>query len=129
MANAAQNKVSLLIVAQDQFTAVLIEDTLNNYTLTVKKTFKGKEALTYSLNNRVDLLITGLLLPDMPGKDLIAEIREHAGRPGPEIIVFTSAPEMLSEEDKKKYRILNVLEKPLDDISVFEEMVKGITER
>lgn len=70
-------KLKVLLVEDEPLIAMTIVDILEEFGHSVMEAGSGREALTiFERENGVDLLITDLGLPDMPGEQLAQRMRE-----------------------------------------------------
>jgi CheY-like chemotaxis protein len=73
----------------------------------------GREALdTYRSAEKVDLVLTDIVMPEMGGKSLIRELRKVS--PGPKLVAMTGYVLMEDLQQLKEEGPLDVIHKPLD---------------
>ena len=85
----------ILLVDDDRSVLQLLTRALSRYELTVAR--DGLEALAASLSmDRLDLLITDYLMPELVGDELIARIRRQ--RPELKVLVITGHADILEHE-------------------------------
>ena len=84
----------ILIVDDEKEIADLIEVYLRGEGFEVLKYYNGKEALSYVLNNKIDLAILDVMLPDIDGFTLCRKIRENYFFP---IIMLTAKIEEIDK--------------------------------
>lgn len=77
----------ILVVDDEAAIADLIEVYLKNEDYEVYKFYSGKEALECALNEKIDLAVLDVMLPDMDGFEICREIRKSKNFP---IIMLTA---------------------------------------
>ncbi|OGS22685.1 MAG: hypothetical protein A2252_03665 [Elusimicrobia bacterium RIFOXYA2_FULL_39_19] len=110
---------SIMVVEDEELLSQIYEDALKgNYKVIVFKT--GKTALQYLENNKPDLAILDVKLPDMSGLKLVTEIRrKYFILP---IIMCTAYDTFRSDFDLWTAKISDYLVKPI----VLDELKKKI---
>jgi two-component system response regulator VanR len=79
--------INILVVDDEQSIANLIEVYLKNEGFTIFKFYNGKEALTCIENEKIDLAILDVMLPDVDGFSICQQIREKHNFP---VIMLTA---------------------------------------
>jgi response regulator of citrate/malate metabolism len=87
----------------------------------------GQEALTYLLNNEVDLVILDVYMPEMNGIDLLGRMRQHALKA--DVIMVTAANETKQVEELLRLGVVDYLVKPFTEARFMEAMVKYLTKK
>lgn len=82
--------INILIVEDEKDIADLVEVYLKNENINVFKFYNGKEAIECIGNERIDLAILDIMLPDIDGFSICRKIREHHNFP---IIMLTARGE------------------------------------
>ncbi len=84
----------------------------------------GREALDIIENNKIDLVVTDLRMPEMDGVELLAAMSESF----PEIpsIVMTAFGTSAMEQRLQKVGTLNLIEKPLDIDTLEQEIERAL---
>jgi signal transduction histidine kinase/CheY-like chemotaxis protein len=88
---------TLLIVEDDFFNAIYLNEVLTEVGFNILQTEYGKEAIQISLTQAIDLVLLDIRLPDIDGYEVIRQIRQ--GSPEIKIIAQTA---YASNEDKQK---------------------------
>ena len=68
--------MNILVVDDEREIANIVALYLQNDEYNVKKCYTGKEALQYIENNKIDLAILDVMLPDIDGFEILRRIRE-----------------------------------------------------
>ncbi len=77
----------------------------------------GSEAFTILQNNKIDIVITDIRMPDGNGLDLIQQIRSmHAELP---VVLITTGFSDLSASDAQSLGAFAIIEKPIDRKRMF----------
>ncbi|MBP3039499.1 VanR-ABDEGLN family response regulator transcription factor [Bacillaceae bacterium Marseille-Q3522] len=85
---------NILIVDDEQAIADLVEVYLKNENYHIFKFYNGKDALTCMENERLDLAILDVMLPDMDGFSICQQIREKHNFP---VIMLTAKEEEIDK--------------------------------
>lgn len=103
---------------------VIIEDNEQNARLASKLLVReghrvivavdGEEGLTSVFENRPDLVLVDLGLPDIDGQTVVALIRQQADLEQTTILAFTAWPEHTAHQMAQAYGCDGVITKPLD---------------
>ena len=119
--NDDQKKV-ILIVDDDDDVRVLLKDVLKDDSVKLVETACGEDALQVVNRQHVDLVVTDLKMPGMPGNELLAEIRDRF--PQMPVLVITGKPTLDAAVDCMKGGAIDFLTKPFD-ILEFRNMVRN----
>lgn len=96
----------ILLIEDDSTVIESIVYTLEEAGYSVEHAVSGSLGVEIALKNKPDLIIVDLLLPDINGAEVIAEIRKDLWGKDAKIIVLTNLDE---EQMKLKLSSLNVL--------------------
>ncbi|MGH8887918.1 MAG: response regulator transcription factor [Egibacteraceae bacterium] len=77
----------VLVVEDEQKIRELLRVYLERAGLTVRSTPSGAEAITLALANEPDLIVLDLRLPDVPGEEVLREVRQASAVP---VLVLTA---------------------------------------
>jgi two-component system cell cycle sensor histidine kinase/response regulator CckA len=115
---------NVLLVDDDPAVRLMIKTYLRQQGISIIDTASGEEAweIIAQEPSRIQLLVTDLLMPGMPGKELARRVRE-AGYGFP--VLFLSG--YVTDEDET-YEGMDCLPKPLD-LPTFVAKVTGLIER
>jgi putative two-component system response regulator len=72
----------------------------------------GKEALDKYINNKYDIVITDIQMPNMGGLELISNIRKHNEQQ--EIIINSAYTETEFSDEAAKYNVTHYIRKPIN---------------
>ena len=98
------NKINILIIEDEKGISKIIKSYLEKEGYNVFQAFDGKEGLNFFENEKIDLILLDLMIPEISGEELIKEIRNKSNVP---VIMVTAK---VSEED-----IINGLKLGADD--------------
>lgn len=86
------------------------------------KSTSGEKALEVIENNRIDLIVTDIKMPEMHGMELISKIRsKNKNIP---IVVSSGYPGMKEDVDLKYHGIEAFISKPIDDSKLYSELAR-----
>ena len=88
------NNINILIIEDEKKISTIMKSYFEKEGYNVLQAFDGKEGLELFNNNEVDLIILDLMLPKLPGEEVIKEIRNKSDLP----IIMVSAK---VEEDNR----------------------------
>lgn len=98
------NKINILIIEDEKGISKIIKSYLEKEGYNVFQAFDGKEGLNFFENEKIDLILLDLMIPEISGEELIKEIRNKSNVP---VIMVTAK---VNEED-----IINGLKLGADD--------------
>lgn len=88
------NNINILIIEDEKKISTIMKSYFEKEDYNVLQAFDGKEGLELFNNNEIDLIILDLMLPKLPGEEVIKEIRNKSDLP----IIMVSAK---VEEDNR----------------------------
>ncbi|MHC4820967.1 MAG: response regulator [Planctomycetota bacterium] len=86
-ATADDQRATILVVDDEAFIRDLVRDTLETRGYTTHQASNGDEALLCLERETIDIMITDVVMPGMPGLDLVKRVRHDF--PGIHMIVLT----------------------------------------
>lgn len=132
MSENPYTQMHVLVVDDEPFIRKLVERTLIDIGVgDVSQSGNGKEALDFlqSENNRADLVICDLEMPEMNGFEFVKQVRNYDGEkfdPGLPIIILTGHADEGSVKDATSLGIDGYLVKPFSRKSLEMVMLKYI---
>ncbi|QHI98061.1 response regulator [Xylophilus rhododendri] len=103
--------LNILIVDDNREAAELFQELLEMQDYAVRCAFTGQQALDLARNEKADVYLVDLTLPDVHGTDLARQLRELAGEPQPMVIAVTG----LASDGSEEMAVFNhFLQKPVD---------------
>lgn len=87
----------------------------------------AKEALATLDSTAVDLVLTDIVMPEMDGLELLAQIRDRY--PGTDVIIATGFHEKASYADVIKAGAIDFIKKPLDQAELEAKLARATRER
>jgi len=107
-------KIKILVV-DDQWTIrILNKRLLENSGYEVTASASGKEALQLLKNERFDLVLLDILMPDMNGKDVLREVRENHSWADLPVIMVTAKRKDDDIEEALSLGANDYMTKPFD---------------
>ena len=117
---------------------VLIEDNVNNAKIAQKLMVKagftvtvaedGEMGLTAIFDEKPDLALVDLGLPDIDGQTVVALLRQHEDHAKMPLIAFTAYPEATAQEMAEAYGCDGVITKPINT-RTFVSQVQAFIEK
>lgn len=95
----------ILLIEDDESVIKSVVYSLEQAGYTVESTVSGRLGLETALKSHPDLIICDLILPDVNGAEVVAELRQDDWGKTAKIIILTNIDE---EQIKTKLRALNV---------------------
>lgn len=121
------NPIFCLIVDDEPFIVDFIKTALGSLDLQLATAEHGRKALEiFSQGNIVDILVTDLNMPIMPGDELIRHIREIS--PQTLILVLTGYSSISSAVSLMKQGIFDYLTKPIEIGNLIESVQRAMQE-
>jgi two-component system repressor protein LuxO len=102
---------TILIVEDTQSLALLYQSYLIPTGIHSYVASTGKNALDYLANNTPDLIILDVMLPDMSGMDILAQLPAEQR---PKVVILTAHASMEVAMDAIRYGAADFIEKPID---------------
>jgi CheY-like chemotaxis protein len=116
-------KAIILVVDDAEETRNLLRYTLEHEGLTVISVANGKEAASFLVNFKPDLIIADLVMPEFNGVDLIRFIRNQPSFADTPIVVISAFISYL--EEAKRAGATLILQKPVDVIEL-PKILRGL---
>ncbi|MFO0752441.1 MAG: NAD(P)H-dependent oxidoreductase subunit E [Thermodesulfovibrionales bacterium] len=117
-------KGNILVVDDEQVVLKSCERILGPEGYGVSAVTSAKEALALLEQNRYDLVITDLMMPEMSGLDFMKQVR--AKDPDINIVVITGYPSQESIRESLSLRIIDYLPKPFSPALLLEATGKAV---
>jgi len=114
----------ILVVEDDRVLRGSIVDTLSTEGYRVIGAHSGREALSVAVQNKPNLILLDLMLPDMDGITTLRELRKDEYGKDARVVVLTNlmGDNGLSEE-ASSLGVLDYIEKNKTDLSAISEVV------
>ncbi|MCP4220152.1 MAG: response regulator [bacterium] len=104
----------VVVVDDDKKIVILLEKILTKMGCRTYKALTGKDALKLVQNERPDLLISDMYIPDIQGGEIVRKIRGVPELNGTKIILMTAVYKELSIEADLRELTDGFIAKPLD---------------
>lgn len=114
-----------MVVDDDPAICALLKRSLVNNKWEVNVFNSPQEALEYGKNNRIDLMITDISMPQLTGTELISKIK--ASKPDMPIIVISSSINDDVIEKTAKHGLIDYFRKPFDLISLKNRVIAKLS--
>jgi two-component system chemotaxis response regulator CheY len=116
--NTAKDKVAILFVDDSASMREMVRFTLEGAGYEVLESSDGVEALQFAEQNKVDLVLTDVNMPNMDGITLIAELRKLADYKFTPILTLTTEGGTEKKLEGKKAGATGWIVKPFDPDSL-----------
>jgi len=122
------SKKSILIVDDEETTLSYLCHILERENYKVFSTTKGKEVLDLALNNKPDVIVLDIILPDMDGGEVASLLSKNSATSNIPVIfltgILTKTEEGFAGKTGKRY----VLAKPITKEKLLEMIQKVLSE-
>ena len=123
----AQEKEFRVLITDDELQiALILKKILARFGFRCALARNGLEAFEYLSQNRIDLLITDLCMPEMDGITLVKKVREKYGLYGPKIMILSGTPDYITAEEIRRLKVAAFLLKPIENIMDLPELVRSV---
>jgi len=113
---------TVLVVDDEPKTVEYLTDIITHQGFRVITTTHGREGIDLALEQKPDVVVLDLLMPDVSGFDVVREIRSHpAGRDMP-IVVFSTKELTPEERDELRPRVQAIVSKGSGRDNLLEEL-------
>lgn len=120
---SSPNKKSILLVEDDEFLSSIIKSRLIKSNVNVLYARDGEEAINILKQNNPDLILLDLILPKMPGFEVMERIKEDPQIQNAPIIIISNLGQ---SEDIQKGRNLGAIEYFVKAKVSIEDLIKNI---
>lgn len=126
---SAQIPVRILVVDDEAKAVAFVTAQLEGRGYEVLQAFGGREAIEMAIAERPDLLILDLMMPEVTGFDVVAELRRLTATRDIPIIILTA--KTLTQEDRLtlKGHVTQLVEKSRFDPQAFMDDVRKVLQR
>jgi len=113
---------TILVIEDNEDINLLTQAVLQSKGYNVLTAFNGTEGLEIARNNSIDLIILDVMMPDMNGYEVLAELKKNETTENT-MVVFLSAKTLSEEVDRGlKLGAIKYFEKPYDPVEFLEEI-------
>lgn len=119
-----QSHGSVLIVDDDPDARSFITTLLNNCGYSVISCKSGHEALEKFNDNKIDAVLTDIIMPEMSGTDLLDQI--HAARPDVPVILMTGYADLNTAVNAIKKGVFDFIIKPYKPEQIIQSLEKAL---
>lgn len=116
MAGKPENKIKTLVVDDEPIAVKSLSRILNGEGYSVKSTTRGEKAIELVKTESFDIVLTDLVIDQVSGLDILAEVRERS--PETEVIILTGYASVDTAIQATKQGAFHYLQKPIrpDDV-------------
>jgi two-component system, cell cycle response regulator DivK len=118
----------VLIVDDNEKNRKLARDVLRAAGLRTLEAGRGDEAISIATDNRPDVILLDLRLPDMNGTEVARRLRSGDGTGGIPVVALTASAYAWSSDRLVAAGFDGYLQKPID-VRAFPEQVRGFCKR
>ena len=113
----------ILVIEDDDFLRTLISNRLQKEGYSVSIEIDGATAMEKIMHNTPDLIILDLMLPAVPGLDILSEIRKNEAWKDLKVIIYSN---LRDEQDIKRGLSLAVSEYLVKTNFTLDELMKKV---
>jgi len=106
------SKPVIMVVDDDPAICALLKRSLVNNQWELSVFTSPEQALEYGKNNRIDLMITDISMPEMTGTELISRIK--ASKPDIPVIIISSSIDANVMEENARHGVVDYFKKPFN---------------
>ncbi|MFX0094986.1 MAG: response regulator [Candidatus Hodarchaeota archaeon] len=118
---------SILVIDDSAFARRIVAKSIEDRGWNVFEAKNGKEALETLGNQRIDLILLDLTMPEMDGRALLKEMqKEGLGIP---VIVITADMQTTTHQEVMRLGVKKVFNKPIDQEILLKSILEIISER
>ena len=118
----------VLIVDDNEKNRKLARDVLRAAGLRTLEAGRGDEAISVATDNRPDVILLDLRLPDMNGTEVARQLRSGRGTGGIPVVALTASAYAWSSDRLLAAGFDGYLQKPID-VRAFPDQVRGFCKR
>ena len=118
-------KETILLVEDDSLSLQAVSDTLEFLNYRVVAVASGREALDAFENDRIDLVISDMVMPDMSGTELHSALTDKA--PNLKMMIITGYPLEEIGSDILKSGVVGLIRKPTDITTLSHTIRKALS--
>lgn len=122
-----KKSVSILVVDDDELVRVTLNILVSALGYECLVACNGKEALDVLESREIDIVLSDIVMPEMDGIELLAQIREHHKKT--DVIVATGYSERASYADMIKAGAMDFIKKPIDQAELEAKLDRAFRER
>ena len=122
-------RAAVLVVEDNPVTRRLLHATLSLEGCQVFEAASGREALDWLGTHRADVIVQDLVLPDMDGEALLAEIRGRPGGASLPVLVLSGLLARLEDLEAQRDPLVRCLAKPAEPTRVVEAVASLLAAR
>lgn len=115
--------MSKILVAEDEsHIMILIQRKLESAGHTIISTADGNEALEMALNDKPDLLLLDVMLPEREGLEICKEVKTQLGADAPPVILISARGQQIDVEEGVKAGADDYIIKPFSPRLLLERV-------
>lgn len=119
-----KNHGSILVVDDDHAVCNFISTLLNKYGYSVIACESGKEALAKLQDNKIDAVLTDIIMPEVSGVEILEKI--HNTNPDIPVILMTGYPDVDTAVDAIKKGVFDFIVKPYKPERIIYSLEKAL---
>jgi putative two-component system response regulator len=120
----AKNRGSILVVDDDNAVCNFISTLLNKHGYSVIACESGKEALAKLQDNKIDVVLTDIIMPEVSGVEILEKI--HNTNPDIPVILITGYPDVDTVVDAIKKGVFDFIVKPYKPEQLIHSLEKAL---
>lgn len=109
----------ILLVEDDELTNEALSEFLKSYDFEVHSVFTGEDAISYSQDNSIDIVVLDIMLPRINGFEVLKEIRKEKNMP---VIILTAICDEETQLKSFDYLADDYLTKPISPILLLKKI-------
>lgn len=116
------SKYTILVIEDNEDINFLTKTTLNVKGYNVLSSLNGKDGIRLACNNKVDLIILDVMMPDMDGYEVLKELKNNSQTANIPVAFFSAKTQ--KEEISKGFELgaIKYIKKPFDPLDLIKEV-------
>jgi PAS domain S-box-containing protein len=123
---AQETTATILIVEDDPDIARLLSLLLKEHHLNSHIAYNATQALALLDQNHYAAMTLDLMLPDVDGSQLLAQLRQQAHTKNLPVIVVSAIADSKKDEISTQFAVLDVLPKPIDEHALIQSIRRAL---
>ncbi len=118
---------TILLIEDNRASKLLVERVLQNDGYTILHAADGETGIAQAINNKPDLILIDMGLPDIDGQTVVTVLKQVAPLKNTPMVAITALSADKARETVEQYRLDGCILKPIE-VGKFPEQIAGYLE-